>query len=87
MAARSLATSSVQHGCPHAAAPGDSILQALTDKLKGMASEVGMATTRHGDLHLKVHTSGELQAAAERVGQQGCRVCPAALSKVLAERM
>lgn len=34
-------------------------LQALTDKLKGMASEVVMATTRHGDLHLQVHTSGE----------------------------
>ncbi|KAL4425766.1 hypothetical protein ABPG75_009782 [Micractinium tetrahymenae] len=33
-------------------------IQALTDKLKGMGSELVMATTRHGDLHLQVHTSG-----------------------------
>lgn len=33
-------------------------IQALTDKLKGMASEVEVAMTKHGDLHLGVHTTG-----------------------------
>lgn len=35
------------------------IMQALTDKLKGMSTELLFATTRHGDLHLQVHTAGE----------------------------
>lgn len=34
-------------------------MQALTDKLKGMSTELLFATTRHGDLHLQVHTTGE----------------------------
>ena len=37
-------------------------LQAVTDKLKGMGSELLMATTRQGDLHLLVHTTGEHRA-------------------------
>jgi hypothetical protein len=44
---------------PTPTAPG---LQAVTDKLKGMGSELLMATTRQGDLHLLVHTTGEQRA-------------------------
>ncbi|EFN57453.1 hypothetical protein CHLNCDRAFT_142941 [Chlorella variabilis] len=32
--------------------------EALADKMKGMSSELLMVTTRHGDLHLQVHTAG-----------------------------
>jgi hypothetical protein len=38
------------------------VRQALTDKMKGMSSELLMATTKHGDLHLQVHTAGALTA-------------------------
>lgn len=33
-------------------------IQAVVDKLKGMSSEVLVATTKHGDLHLQVHNTG-----------------------------
>ena len=41
-------------------------LQALADKLKGMSSELLLGTTRHGDLHLLVNTSGAVR---------GCGCC------------
>lgn len=33
-------------------------VQALVDSMRGMSSEVLMATTKHGDLHLQVDTTG-----------------------------
>ncbi len=53
--------------CPHAS-PHSAPLQALTDKLKGMSSELLFATTRHGDLHLQVHTTGEHAAQQPWLG-------------------
>jgi HUS1 checkpoint protein len=53
--------------------------QALTDKLKGMSSELLFATTRHGDLHLQVHTTGVEFGSEVR----GLSVLPAAQAEGL----
>lgn len=45
--------------------------QALTDKAKGMSGELSVATTRHGDLHLQVHATGE-RSGTEGQGWLGC---------------
>ncbi|KAL4859888.1 hypothetical protein ACK3TF_000143 [Chlorella vulgaris] len=54
-------------------------IQALTDKLKGMSNELLMATTKHGDLHLEVHTTGVEFGAEIR----GLSVLPAAATEGL----
>ena len=41
-------------GAAHAGPPR----QALVDKLKGISPELLLATTKHGDLHLQVVTTG-----------------------------
>ena len=83
--------------CPHAS-PHSAPLQALTDKLKGMSSELLFATTRHGDLHLQVHTTGEHAAQQPWLGARtrmavtwwalrlGCLSCKPAYNRGLPPR-